>query len=210
LLAGGRWANVILDEAWRGLVVAVAISKMNIKGSVISARLAFIEQQAGADGLQRVLGRLSGEDRLEISPVLSSKWYPFELGRRLDDAIAQELGTRGLEFFRKLGRDSADKNLGGVHKALLIRGDPHAFLAQSPIIYKMYYDRGRRTYERVGPQEAVLITYEAPSASSAECQTNMGWHQRALELCGAAHVQVSEEECLATGGQVCRYRLRWS
>jgi uncharacterized protein (TIGR02265 family) len=191
-------------------VVAVTSSKLNIKGSVISARLAFVERQSGPEGVQRVLARLSDEDRSEISPVLSSKWYPFDLGRRLDDAIAQELGSRGLEFFRKLGRDSADKNLAGVHKALLIRGDPHAFLAQSPIIYKMYYDVGRRTYERVGDREAVLTTHDAPSASAAECQTNMGWHQRALELCGAVDVKVVEDECRASGGRFCVYRLRWS
>jgi uncharacterized protein (TIGR02265 family) len=183
---------------------------VNIKGSVINARLAFVEQESGSEAVQRVLARLSPEDRGALDPVLSSKWYPFELGRRLDDAIAKELGARGLEFFRKLGRDSADKNLGGVHKALLIRGDPHAFLAQSPIIYKMYYDRGRREYENVGPQEAVLTTHDAPTASAVECQTNMGWHQRALELCGATDVKVTEEECLGTGGKVCRYRLRWT
>lgn len=190
-------------------MVAVASSKLNIKGSVISARLAFVEQQVGAEGLKGLLGRLSEEDRTEISPVLSSKWYPFELGRRLDDAIAQELGSRGLEFFRKLGRDSADKNLGGVHKALLIRGDPHAFLAQSPIIYKLYYDVGRRTYERAGDLEAILTTHDAPSASAVECQTNMGWHQRALEMCGATDVRVIEDECRAAGGRFCVYRLRW-
>jgi uncharacterized protein (TIGR02265 family) len=183
---------------------------LNIKGSVISARLVFVEQQAGPEGVRRVLSRLPSEDRASLDPVLSSKWYPFELGRRLDDAIASELGTKGAEFFRKLGRDSAEKNLAGVHKALLIRGDPHAFLAQSPLIYKLYYDRGRREYERVGPQEAVLTTYEAPSASATECLTNMGWHQRALELCGGNDVKITEEECLGKGGTCCRYRVRWS
>jgi uncharacterized protein (TIGR02265 family) len=183
---------------------------LNIKGSVIHARLVFVEQQSGPEGVRRLLARMTPEDRASLDPVLSSKWYPFDLGRRLDDAIAAELGAKGAEFFRKLGRDSADKNLVGVHKSLLIRGDPHAFLAQSPLIYKLYYDRGRRVYERVGPKEAVLTTYDAPIASNTECLTNMGWHHRALELCGASDVKVVEEECLGNGGTCCRYRLRWS
>jgi uncharacterized protein (TIGR02265 family) len=183
---------------------------LNIKGSVLGARLAFVEQEAGPEGVGRVLERLSPGDRTDLRNVLSSKWYPFDLGRRLDDAIALELGARGQEFFRRLGRDSADKNLSGVHRALLKPGDPHAFLAGSPVIYRLYYDRGSREYERLGPQEAVLTTRDAPSSSVAECQTNIGWHQRALELCGASEVKVTEEECLATGGKCCRYRIRWS
>jgi uncharacterized protein (TIGR02265 family) len=183
---------------------------LNIKGSVLGARLAFVEREMGPEGVGRVLARLSPAERAALQTVLSSKWYPFDLGRQVDEAIALELGGRGQEFFRRLGRDSADKNLTGVHQALLIRGDPHAFLARSPVIYKLYYDRGRREYEKVGPQEAVLTTRDAPSSSVAECQTNMGWHQRALELCGASDVRVTEEECLATGGKCCRYRIRWS
>ena len=183
---------------------------MNIKGSVIHARLAFIEQKAGPEGVKRVLSRLPDGERALLSPVLPSSWYSFELGRRLDEAIARELGAGGAEFFRQLGRESADKNLTGVHRGLLFNGDPHAFLAQSPTIYKLYYDRGHRAYQHVGPREALLTTYEAPLTSTLECQTNMGWHQRALELCGATEVEVVEEECLATGGACCRYRIRWS
>ncbi|MBA3346486.1 MAG: hypothetical protein H0T44_14520 [Gemmatimonadales bacterium] len=37
-----------------------------------------------------------------------------------------------------------------------------------------------------------------------------GWYRRALETCGISGVRIVEEECRATGGKVCRYRVRWT
>jgi hypothetical protein len=181
---------------------------INIKGSVLLARLAFVQSRAGTEGVDRVLNRLPAESRGVVRSALFAAWYPFELGRQLDEAVRQELGGGRADFFMKLGEASADSNLKGVHKGFL-KSDPHAFLAQSPTIYAFYYDQGRRTYEAVGPNEAVLTTYDAILVSEAECQTNLGWHRRALELCGARNVVAVEDECRARGGAVCRYRLSW-
>jgi predicted hydrocarbon binding protein len=37
----------------------------------------------------------------------------------------------------------------------------------------------------------------------------VGWHRKALEMCGAANVRVEELECRAKGAAVCRYRVAW-
>jgi uncharacterized protein (TIGR02265 family) len=185
---------------------------ISIKGSVLRTRLALVQELAPADGLKRVLGRLDAKDRDVLTALLASAWYPFELGRRLDEAIVQELGAGRTDFFEKLGEASASKNLGtgGVHRGFLVPGDPHAFLAKAPLIYSYYYDEGRRDYEKTGEKEAVLTTRDAETFSAADCLTVVGWHRRALEMCGAQAPRVVEEECRAKGGTVCRYRLSWS
>lgn len=109
-----------------------------------------------------------------------------------------------------LGAASADANLAGVHKAFLTPGDPQAFLAKAPQIYKLYYDTGRREYARTGPNAAVLTTFDAETFSAPDCLTVIGWYRRALEMCGATRVHITEEECRARGGAVCRYRISWS
>jgi hypothetical protein len=38
----------------------------------------------------------------------------------------------------------------------------------------------------------------------------IGWYRRALEMCGATNVHITEDECRARGGAVCRYRISWS
>ena len=183
---------------------------VRVKGSVLRSRLTFVEEQAGADAVLRVKARLSAADQQTVARMLSTSWYPFELASRLDQAIVDELGGGRPEYFLRLGASSAERNLTGVHRAFLRPGDPHGFLTQAPEIYASYYDRGRRTYERAGEKEAVLTTWEAETFSGPDCLTVVGWHTKALEMCGCSHVSVVEEECRARGGGVCRYRLRWS
>ena len=180
-----------------------------IKGSVIKSRLAFVEEHSGKDGVEKVLAALSAEDRKALTPVIMVKWYPLDLGTRLDDAIVRVLGGGRAEFFERLGAASADKNLATVHSVVVTAGDPHAFLTRTPAIYSMYYEKGRREYRKTGEKSAVLITHDAEAFSAPDCLTIVGWHRRALEICGARGVRVVEEECRAKGGAVCRYALSW-
>jgi uncharacterized protein (TIGR02265 family) len=180
-----------------------------VKGSVLKARLAVAEEHGGADGLARVLAALPPEDQQALKTVLTMKWYPFELGKRLDEAIVRELGGGRREFFERLGAASADKNLTTLHASFLVAGDPHAFLAKAPQVYALYYETGRREYQRTGEREGVLITHDAETFSEPDCLTVVGWYRRALELCGANDVRIVEEECRARGGAVCRYRVAW-
>jgi hypothetical protein len=185
---------------------------VRIKGSVLRTRLALIDDLQPGEGRARVLARLTEDERLELDSLLPSSWYPFDLGRRLDEAIVAEIGGGRVEFFLKLGEASAEKNLGptGVHRRFLVAGDPHAFLEKTPLIYSYYYDQGRREYQKLSEREAVLVTHDAETFSAPDCLTVVGWYRRALEMCGASKPLVVEEECRAHGAAVCRYRLSWS
>lgn len=182
----------------------------NIKGTVLEARLKFVEAQLGKDVLARLVTLLPADDRQQLSHVLAGRWYPFELGARLDEAIARVAGRARNELFRGLGRASADTNLGGVHRTFVRPGDPLGFLERTELLYPFYYEGGRRTFEALGPCEGVLTTYDAPSFSAPDCLTVCGWYERALELCGAREVEVVEEACRARGAAACRYHVRWS
>ena len=181
-----------------------------IKGGVLKSRLAFVEEQFGKDQLERVLANLGEADRKTLAMLATVRWYPFDVGKALDRTIVEVVGGGDPAFFERLGVASADRNLTTVHKSFITPGDPHGFLAKAPAIYSMYYETGRREYRRIGDREAVLITHEAETFSAPDCRTVIGWHRRALEMCGATNVRIVEEECRATGGAVCRYRLTWS
>ncbi len=57
-----------------------------VKGAVLKSRIAFVEEQFGKDAVQQVLARLPAEDQRPFRLLFTSNWYPFELGKRLDDS----------------------------------------------------------------------------------------------------------------------------
>jgi hypothetical protein len=180
-----------------------------VKGAVLKSRLAFVERHSGKPAVERVLATLPPDMQRTLRMLFTSNWYPFGIGKALDDAIVQVLGGGRPEFFERLGAASAEKNLGGVHSSYLTRGDAHEFLTKSPSFYSLYYDTGRREYARLGPKAGVFTTYDAETFSAPDCLTVVGWYRKALEMCGVRGVRIVEEECRAKGGAVCRYKVSW-
>jgi uncharacterized protein (TIGR02265 family) len=180
-----------------------------IKGTILKSRLAFVEQHWGRGGVERVLASLSDDDQRALKAVLTVKWYPFEIGERLDAAIVEVLGDGRSEVFERLGAASADANLTTLHKQFLSPGKPHVFLGKAPQIYGFYYETGSRSYEQTGESSGVMTTRDAETFSVPDCLTVIGWYRRALEMCGAEGVSIVEDECRARGGEVCRYRIAW-
>jgi Protein of unknown function (DUF2378) len=180
-----------------------------VKGAVLKSRLAFVERHSGKPAVEQVLGKLPPDMQRTLRMLFTSNWYPFGIGKALDDAIVQVLGGGRPEFFERLGEASAETNLATIHSSYLTKGDAHGFLAKSPSIYSLYYESGRREYRQTGPKEGVLITHDAETFSAPDCLTVVGWYRKALEMCGVRGARVVEEECRAKGGAVCRYRVKW-
>jgi uncharacterized protein (TIGR02265 family) len=180
-----------------------------VKGGVLKSRLAFVEEHGGAEAVAKVLGTLLPEDQATLKALTPVGWYPFAVGKRLDDAIVKVLGGGRPDAFEQLGAASAETTLAGPHKSFLAPGEPQRFLARAPAIYTTYYKTGRREYQQTGEKEGVLTTHDAETFSKPDCLTVVGWYRKALEMCGCSGVKVTEEECRATGGKVCRYRVTW-
>ena len=87
--------------------------------------------------------------------------------------------------------------------------DPHGLLRHAASIHQAYYDTGHRTYERTGERSAVLRTHDCASFSRPECLTNVGWHRKAIEICGGKNPRVTDPECRARGDSVCTYVCEW-
>lgn len=183
--------------------------KGEVKGAIIQSRLAFIEARLGKEGLRRVLARLPADDRKVLSGVvLPMAWYAFAVNERLDQAIGAEIG-RGDATFRELGAQSASDNLATTHQVYVRSRDPHGLLKHTAQIYKLYYNTGYRTYEWVTASKAILRTFDSESFSAADCLTVVGWHERAIEMCGGSRATVSETKCRARGDALCEYVCTW-
>jgi len=184
---------------------------MKVKGNVLLARKVFVTKHFGADAWDRVLAAMPPDDRAQLEGYVANVcWYPFELGKRLDDAIVKVCGGGSRTLFEGIGAASARENLGGVNKNFLSPGNPLAFMDRTSFIYQFYYDTGRREWKPEGTTTGVMTTYDADTLSQLDCLTVVGWYKEALKMCGAKTVDVKEEECRAAGGSVCRYRVNWT
>lgn len=182
-----------------------------IKGNVVLARLKYVRETGGDQALQAILARLPPEDRKVLSGwILPISWYPLDVYLRLDDAIASVMSPHDRpSLFLAMGRASADANLKGPQRPFVREGEPHFLLQAAPQIYAAYYAVGRRTYERTGETSAVLVTHGAENVTATDCLTVVGWHVRAIELCGGKDVSVVETRCRTRGDEVCEYRCSW-
>jgi uncharacterized protein (TIGR02265 family) len=183
------------------------MSTAHVKGSIVRSRLEVLRQKGIFD---EVMALLPEADRaVWTGTLLAVSWYSFEMSQRLDAATAKVLGRGDKKSFLDLGRASADANLTTVHKAYVRAGNPHHLLSFAPQIYKQYYDKGHRTYEQLSPTSGVLRTFEAEGVTANDCLTVVGWHQRAIELCGGQDVIVKETQCRARGDDHCEYVCTW-
>lgn len=180
----------------------------SVKGGVIQARIAFVKDLKGAEAAERVLSRLTDDDRKQLKSILSASWYPFELNKRLDAAIASEVGM-GEKIFKLMGVKSAEHNLNTTHRAFIVQKDPHGLLRRAAPIYQMYYNTGHRTYEQLAEKKAVLRTFESTTHSKEDCQTVIGWHEKAIEMCGGTNVRVTDPKCRDRGDEICEYLCEW-
>lgn len=176
---------------------------------MLKSRLLYIDERLGPHGRERVLVRLSPEERGALERVvLPSSWYPFETGEHLDAAIAEEVGS-GAALFRELGARSASDNLSASHRVYVRDGDPHGLLKAAASIYRLYYASGHRTYERAGDTKAILRTFGSETYSVTDCLTVVGWHEKAIAMCGGRRPRVKETKCRARGDDCCEYVCEW-
>lgn len=185
-------------------------SRGSVKGSVLLSRLAFLRKELGDPGVARVLARLANEQRAILEGLmLPHQWYPFEINVELDLAIACEM-QQGEEIFRVLGAASATDNLSSPSQQQYVTGaDPHALLKHTTAIYSVYYDTGYRRYEKVSRSKAILRTFSSLSFSPEDCLTVVGWHERAIEMCGGGDARVLESKCRTRGDSICEYICEW-
>jgi uncharacterized protein (TIGR02265 family) len=186
--------------------------RRQIKGGVLLSRLDFVRERSGPEALQKIIDSMPPDDRKILTGlILPSSWYPFDMSARLEDAIAQALSPGDPKaIFLAFGRASADANLQAHHAVFVRKDEPQHLLSCAPQIYGLYYHTGRRTYDKTGPNSAVLRTYDAEQFSANDCLTVVGWHKRAIELCGGKDVKVTETQCRTNGAPCCEYKCEWT
>lgn len=152
----------------------------------------------------------AGTRAILLQRILPSSWYPEEALRDLLLATDRLRGRGDLSSCRQLGRLSAQKDLQGVYRPVLVAADPQATLAAFPTIWSLYHDTGAVTVERTGVTEARLTLRDHGLPSRALCLVTLGWIAEAVVQAGGQGPRAEEDACRAQGGTLCVYRVAWS
>jgi uncharacterized protein (TIGR02265 family) len=184
-----------------------------VKGALLLARLRYV-RGLGVERARAIRAALPPEcgEALDERRLLPADWYPAELMLKLDAAIADEAGgvDRAVVLVA-MGQFSAQASFGptGALRTFAGQNDPHALLREVPRLHAGLAGAGPRGYARVGDRAALLRAVKGHRNEGGDCLSNVGWLQRAIELCGGREVRVVETACIGRGGSCCEYRCEW-
>jgi hypothetical protein len=181
-----------------------------IKGIILKSRLDFIERTFGKDALDRILPHLGQRGRdLFSNPakIRATSWYDFEIQTELDKAICRHLSKGDRSIYRKMGENSADFQ--EQQSALSEFKGPWNFLQMHAVIFGRFFKPGRMELIREGPNEVLMRLHEFRS-NWENCETNIGFLARSLELIGVKNVNVVEIRCSQDPSvPYCEYLITW-
>ena len=181
-----------------------------LKGSAYLSTFAFIDAQFGAGARERVLARLSADDRALLGGLLLPiRWYPLAPFPRLLRALEDELGRGDLALVTERGRWAAINDMRTVHKVLLKFVTSQWVIEKGMRLWPNFHTTGRWEAVREGESGARATLYDLGVVDEAMCATLKGWIIGLLVLSGVKQPSVQHPECRARGAGSCVYQVSW-
>ncbi|MEW6729725.1 MAG: hypothetical protein AB1489_00175 [Acidobacteriota bacterium] len=184
-----------------------------VRGSIIAARLAFVEQQWGKDGWQSLIDKLPINERSRLNSVIFEyNWFNYTTLELIDQLIVRELAAGDRTILRQLGRFSAHYNYSRLPMQLL-ELSPQEILKRAVRLNVLYQDFGSCRYETIVDTDqikAVVLVYHYPKEVSCDyCQSALGYFEALLELIGCIAVEVKEKHSSEYNSTTHRYEISW-
>ena len=182
-----------------------------LKGSAYLSTFAFIETKFGAEAKERVIARLSEDDRAMLTDglMLPIRWYPLAPFPRLLRAMEAELGRGDLTLVTDRGVWTAIHDMKTVHKVLLKLVTPNWIIEKAMRLWPNFHTSGRWEAKRLGDNGARATLHDLGVVDEAMCATLKGWILGLLQLAGIKKANVDHTSCRARGDSHCVYEVSW-
>jgi hypothetical protein len=179
------------------------------KGSPLIATVEFIRVEKGDETLERVLARLSTEDRNIVTTARPTDEVPLDLALRLWRAADEELREDEPEWVERAGGFSIEVPGVRMYSGLLRKSSPTEFLTQRVSLFRLYYHPGNMEVVEEEEEHAVLRLVGFDQADPLFCRRQTGGLRRALTEAGGQEPLASHVRCVGEGDAFCEWELRW-
>lgn len=152
-----------------------------VKGSSVLSKIDFVSERWGADTAatmrKQVEAKIGG-------PLMATGWVPYRIFTEVLDGIARERFGGRIDRLRELGRDSAEKALGGTYRVYARGEDFRDFLAGLSRLHGTFYDQGGMTIEDSGERACRIVLSGAPHYERSDMEVAAGFYLGAAEHFG--------------------------
>lgn len=179
------------------------------KGSVIRSTLEFLRAESGGEPLERVLARLSAEERARIERADATAEVPYALVRALWDAADEVMRESDPEWMERAGAFSIRSTGVQLYSGILRKSNPIEFLTQSVSLFRLYYRPGDMEVVYEAPGTAVLRLVGFDAGTPLFCRRQTGGLWCALTLAGGVKPRARHVRCALEGDAFCEWELGW-
>jgi hypothetical protein len=189
----------------------VTEAEAQVKGASFVGTLEFIEARFGGPARDRVLKRLSPEDRALVGGLLLPiGMYPLSAFINLLRATEDELGSGDCALLTERGSWVAMKDIRTTHKLVMKFMSPAWIIQKGAGLWKNFHTSGRWEASPDGTHGARAVLYDIAIVDAALCATLKGWIIGMLTVGGCKHLKVVHTECRTRGAPACVYLASWS
>ena len=179
------------------------------KGSPLIATTQFIRTEKGEDVLERILDKLSAEDRKIVTTCKPTDEVALDVAINLWRAADEELRQEEPEWVERAGGFSIEGPGVKMYSGLLRKSSPTEFLTQRVSLFKLYYHPGNMEVVEEEEEHAVLRLVGFDGADPLFCRRQTGGLRRALTEAGGQEPLASHVRCVVEGDAFCEWELRW-
>lgn len=184
-----------------------------IKGSAITARMRYVREHHGEDGVRAVREALTPEHRKVLEGrVLPHEWVPFALFTDFCVEIDRRFGKGDMAVCREMGRYAARVNLPTLYRIFYALGSPEFILRRAGKVWAVHYSSGRMetTFaDKVGMKEVRLAIVDFDGPHVAHCQSVLGWAEESVVLSGGKEARGAMLSCRASGQATCEMKIEY-
>ncbi len=181
----------------------------NIKGTAILAFKDYINSNFGKEGWEKLLSKLTEEDREAVTTAVSISWVDMDVRLRLARIVDSTLGRGDGELLKTIAKYAAERDLSTAQRIFLRMASPAYTLEKASHYWRRLNDWGEFKVERSGKNRAIGTLYNSVVKDKMFCLQLSSYMAKALELVGAKGVKVTHTKCCARGDELCVYEGSW-